>query len=246
LQSFPIGIFGISLAISAFPYFSESIANGDFKQFTAHFSITFKRILFLIIPSSILILLLRAQIVRLILGSGLFSWRDTILTLDTLGFFSLSLFAQALIPLLTRVFYAFKDTKTPFLIGVISVIINIYLALILGKKMGVAGLALAFSIASIINFILLFSVLKSKVHLLRGREILFSLLKITAASLLMAVMVQLTKNFIGSMVDMKTFVGVFIQTGVSLLVGIFCFLVSAYLLRCSEIKFLKNVLAKKY
>ena len=245
LQSFPIGIFGVSLAISAFPYFSETACNGDFKKFSDHFSITFRRILFLIIPSSILILLLRAQIVRLVLVSGVFSWQDTILTLDALGFFALSLFAQALIPLLARAFYAFQDTKTPVITSIISIAINICLALILGGKMGVAGLALAFSIASITNFILLFSILKLKLHLVRGRKIMLSLFKITVASLIMAIFVQLTKNFVGSIVDMRTFFGVLIQAGASIFIGVFSFLVIAFLLKCNEIKILKKVFSRK-
>ncbi|TSC95436.1 MAG: virulence factor [Parcubacteria group bacterium Athens1014_10] len=234
LQSFPIGIFGISLAISAFPYFSESVSNGDLKKFSDHFSITFRRILFLIIPSSVLILLLRAQITRLVLGSGLFSWRDTILTLDTLGYFSLSIFAQALIPLLTRAFYAFQNTKTPVLISIFSLIVNIFLAVILGNRIGVAGLALAFSIATIINFILLFSILKFKVHFLKGRKFIFSLAKITIASSIMALIVQAAKSLAGAMVNMDTFSGVLIQTLISILIGVFSFLILAFLLRCGE------------
>lgn len=245
LQSFPTGIFGISLAISAFPYFSETATNGNFAKFDDHFSITFRRILFLIIPSSVLILLLRAQIVRLVLGGGLFSWADTVFTLDTLGYFSLSLFAQALIPLLTRAFYAFQNTKTPVIISVISLAINIILAFILGKLMGVAGLALAFSIASIINFILLIAVLKIKLHFLREGKIIISLMKITVASLIMAISIQLAKYFVGSRVNMDTFAGVFTQAAIGALIGIASFLISAFLLKCSEIKFLKNVFSRK-
>ena len=245
LQSFPIGIFGISLAISAFPYFSECVTNGDLKKFSDHFSLTFRRILFLIIPSSVLMILLRSQIVRLVLGSGLFSWRDTALTLNTLGFFVLSLFAQALIPLLARAFYAFQNTKTPLFINIFSIVINIFLAIIFGRSMGVAGLALAFSIANIINFILLFSALRFKAKLLGGKKIIISLFKITLASIAMIIIVQVSKNFIGTFVDMKTFMGVLIQFISSSLLGVLAFLIISFLLKSEEISILNNLFLKR-
>src|SRR3989338_7822651 len=77
LQSFPISIFGVSLAIAVFPVFSEALARADQDKFRTAFSIHFRRVIFLIIPVSIFILLLRAQLVRVILGSGNFDWSDT-------------------------------------------------------------------------------------------------------------------------------------------------------------------------
>ena len=129
LQYFPLGIFGISFAIAAFPTLSELVSKKD--EFINSLSATLRQILFFIIPSASLLIILRAQIVRAVLGSGKFSWSDTVATMDTLAFFSISLFAQALIPLLTRAFYARQDTKTPFIIGIISAVINVALSLIL-------------------------------------------------------------------------------------------------------------------
>lgn len=153
LQHFPIGIFGISFAVAAFPTLAASAF--DQKKLVTHFSYAFRQILFFIIPSTVLLIILRAQIIRVLLGTGAFSWRDTVLTIDSLGFFSLSLFAQATIPLLVRVFYARENSKTPFYIGLFVVIANIFMSLFFGKRMGVSGLALAFSLSSILNFMIL-------------------------------------------------------------------------------------------
>ena len=92
-------------------------------------------------------------IVRLILGAGSFDWQDTIMTASVLGYFCLSLFAQGLVPLLARAFYAFHDTKTPVIISLISVGVNIAGSLILAPQMGISGLALSFSVSSIINLL---------------------------------------------------------------------------------------------
>src|SRR3989338_11285854 len=140
LQSFPVGIFGISFAIAAFP--AMSAAAFDKKNLVKDLSQTVRQILFFIIPSTVLLLALRAQIIRVILGTGQFDWQDTVLTIDTLGFFCLSLFAQALIPLLVRVFYARLTAKTPFIIGLIAALANIFLSIWLSDRLGVAGLAL--------------------------------------------------------------------------------------------------------
>ena len=81
LQHFPINVFGVSLALSSFPVFSQALAEKDMRRFKQVFSENFRRILFLIIPVSIGFLLLRAQIVRLVLGSfgsGEFDWSATV------------------------------------------------------------------------------------------------------------------------------------------------------------------------
>jgi len=85
------------------------------KKLIINFSETLRKILFFIIPATVLIIALRAQIIRVVLGSGKFNWQDTTLTMNTLGFFALSLFAQAVTPLIIRVFYARHDSATPFI-----------------------------------------------------------------------------------------------------------------------------------
>ncbi len=241
LSSFPVGIFAVSLAIASFPYFSESAAKKNTEEFVIRFSMTFRRILFLIIPASIFILLLRAQIVRLALGAGNFDWEDTVMTLETLGFFSMSLFAQALIPLIARAFYAHEDTKTPVIISFVSVLINVFFGLVLSKSMGVAGLALGFSISSIFNVILLFVLLHLKLHWLDEKNILSSIFKISFISIFAGATVQGCKYLVAPVVNMQTFVGVLIQFIVSAGVGVVVYIFLSFLCRCEEIKVLKRI-----
>ncbi|MDP2365005.1 MAG: murein biosynthesis integral membrane protein MurJ, partial [Ignavibacteria bacterium] len=170
LQSFAVGIFGISFAIAVFP--ALSAAAFDKEKLIKRLAATARQILFFIIPSTVIILLLKAEIVRVILGSGRFDWQDTILTMNSLSFFAISFFAQALIPLFTRVFYARHDSKTPFYIGLAATAVNIALSWWLGRLWGVAGLALAFSLSSILNFIILVVALKIELGSLRAKEII--------------------------------------------------------------------------
>jgi len=239
LQHFPIGIFAIPLAVACFPYLSESATKGERDKFGIYFSITSRRIIFLIVPASLFILFLRAQIVRLILGTGMFGWRDTVLTLQTLGYFSLSLFAQALIPLLARSFYALQDTKTPVIISLFSVGLNIIFAKYFGQSMGAPGLALAFSLAMIINFIILFIALKNKQVWLDSKKILSTTLKVILIGLISVIFLQITKHLVGTLVNMQTFTGVLIQFCAASAIGTATYIFLALLLKCEEIEILR-------
>lgn len=232
LQAFPVGIFGISFAIAAFPALSEQADN--YKELSKSFSHTIRQILFFVFFFTVILFALRAQIVRVVYGTGSFDWRSTVMTMDTLGYFSLSLIAQACIPLLTRVFYARGNSKTPFYYGFITIIINIFLSLILGKLMGVAGLALAFSIANIVNLVLLWVHLYVKVGSLDLVNILRSSAKFTLAALATGLSIQIAKSLIWPFINMMKFSGVFIQLLVASLTGLGIYSLFCYLLDSSE------------
>lgn len=243
LQSFPIGIFGISFATAAFPALAASVKNT--KRFKENFSLPFRQILFFIIPATVFLITLRAQIIRVILGSGEFDWRATVLTMDTLAFFALSLFAQATIPLLVRVFYARHNSRTPFYLGLITVILNIVLSLYLAPTMGVAGLALAFSLANIINFILLGVWLYSEIGDLDISTIFRSVLKFSLAAILAGLALQVTKSLVWPFIDMTRFSGVLIQLLASAGIGLLVYLFVCYLLRSEELFGLLNAFRKR-
>ncbi len=244
LQSFPIGIFGISFAIAAFPALSAAAFNK--KELTENFSQTIRQILFFIVPATVLIITLRAQIIRVVLGSGQFDWEDTILTMNTLGYFALSLFAQATTPLLIRVFYARHNSSTPFYLGLVTVALNIGLSFILGPRMGVAGLALAFSIANILNFLLLWVWLSLHVGNLDISNILRSVLKFTASAIAAGGAAQLMKIVVWPVIDMTKFTGVFVQLTTSFMAGLLVYAFFCYLLRSEEYFSLVGSLRKRW
>lgn len=233
LQSFPVGIFGISFAIAAFPLLSEHAF--DKEKLADSFSKTFRQILFFVVPATALLIILRAQIVRVVYGAGNFDWNDTILTMNTLALFSISLFAQATIPLLVRVFYARHNSKLPFYLGLVTVVVNVVLSIVLSKRMGVTGLALAFSISSILNFLLLFFWLTVEAEIIKIGEILVSVIKFTLATILAGSAAQLTKYVISPYINMTKFQGVFIQLCLAGTVGLVFYMVSCYFLKSPEL-----------
>ncbi|MDP2708631.1 MAG: murein biosynthesis integral membrane protein MurJ [bacterium] len=248
LQSFPVGIFGISFAIAAFP--ALSAVAFDKKNLVKDLSLTVRQILFFIIPSTVLLLALRAQIIRAVLGTGKFDWQDTLLTIDTLGFFAISLFAQALIPLLIRVFYARHDAKTPFIIGLAAAAVNIFLSLWLSGRLGVAGLALAFSSASILNFILLWLWLNFEIGRLDEFRILISTVKFSLAALACGLAVQSVKLLIGVNLDLDRLWEIAAQGLAAGLAGLAAYLLVCYILKSEELfnfwaSFKRRLQAKK-
>ncbi len=247
LQHFPINVFGVSLALSSFPVFSQAFADKDMEKFKTIFSNNFRRILFLIIPMSIIFLLLRAQIVRLILGSfggGAFDWNATILTAQVLGFFSISMFAQATIPLLARSFFAHHDTKTPVLMSIIGMIVNIGLAWGLSQYMGIYGLALAFSISSLLNMLLLLGALRIKFGDLDDSRIILSVWRIISASLVMGVVIHGMKYFVAQYVNMRTFIGIFTQSVASVIAGVAIYFAIAWYFKFDEVVIIQQYLQK--
>ncbi len=245
-QSFAVGVIGLSYTLAVFPSLAEAAANDDRPSLINHFSLTARQILFFIAPASVLFLFLRAQIVRVVLGAGEFDWRATILTADTLAFFTLSLAAQALIPLLTRVFYAFRDASTPFLIGLVAVVMNIGFALWLKESLGVRGLALAFSVASWVNLILLWVALRLKLGALDEWRILRSVYKLAVAMMAMAVMIQVLKVPLDWWLNTRTLLGIFLQGLIAGLVGLAIYLIVGFFMKSEEITLFVSSLRKKF
>ena len=249
LQSFPIGIFGISFAIAVFPALSACAFNR--QQLIERFSKTFRQIMFFMIPATGLFIALRSQIVRVALGSGQFNWEHTQLTMDAMALFAVSFFAQATIPLLVRVFYARHDSKTPFYVGLVSVVVNIAGAWWFGQSMGAIGLAAGFSVSSIVNFIMLWLVLRTELENLDEGRIIQSIFKFSVASAVALVFIQLVKVLVAEVVNMNSFLGVATQVVIATIVGTVVYLIITWLLRSEEfLEFKQSIvnrgLAKKF
>jgi putative peptidoglycan lipid II flippase len=221
LQSFPVGVLGVSFAVASFPLISELAARGDTARLREEFSGTVRTILFLIIPAAVAFLLLRAQIVRVILGTGAFDWGDTIDTADTLAYFTLSLFAQALIPFLVRMFFALKDVMTPLIAVGLSVVIERVLAVkLVAMGMGTPALALAFSVGEIFQIAGLWIILRLRMGSLDESRVFKSLAVISASAFAMGLAMQGTKILLGPWVETRTFLGIFGQGVVAGLIGV--------------------------
>ncbi len=165
LQSFPLGLIGVSFAIAAFPALSQAIGakREDVFQETLHQAA--RRILYFILPLCVLFLVLRAQIVRVVLGDGRFDWNDTQLTLEVFALLTFALPAQALSQLFTRAFYALQEAWLPFLVACVSELVTVVVAWSTYRSFGVHGLAWAIVAGSSANVLLLLILLSRKKQL---------------------------------------------------------------------------------
>lgn len=245
LQDFPSSIVGVSLATVAFPTFVELLSAGKKEEFVKHFSQIVRQILFIIIPLTVLFIQLRSQYVRLAFGTGGVTWQDTIATAQTLGFFALSFFAQALIPVLARSFYAMQDTVTPVRITMVAVALDIIGSIVLGTRFGVTGLALSFTISSIINAGWLFIALHRRVGHLDEDAIIVSTMKIIGVTVIMAIAVQVVKPVTVSFgFTLEQGIGVLVQGLVGSVVGVLVYVTMAGLFRLEEASLMTRAINK--
>lgn len=260
LQYFPIGIIGVSFAIAAFPALSKTWAEDKKEEFLKSFSLIFRQILYLILPLSVLTFILRNQIVAIVLKYGAFSKSAAELTAVSLGIFAFGIFAQSLIPLLLRAFFSFQDTKTPTLITIFAMFLNIAFSFYLvslpatagfypdlmknlfslrdTQGISLLGLPLAFSLASIFQFVLLMLFLYKRIGDLRLREISGSFLKIAFSCALMAFAARAVLYLVQPVFNTGTFVGVFLEASAVSLAGLAMYLLSSVVLGSPEIKFI--------
>lgn len=235
IQYLPIGLIAVSFAVAAFPVMTEYAAQENPDGLARTIGSTIRMILTTIIPVTILFIVLRAQFVRLILGSGEFNWDATITTADVLGFFAIGLLGQSLVHVLARAFYAVKDTRTPALCGLSSVAIGVVTAYIVKDSLGISGLALAVAVQETINAGLLWILLQRHIGAHENQAILKTLYKLSVAGLVLLVVAQSLKLPIATFVDTKTFWGIFLQAlGVSV-GGLIAYITVGLLLRVEEV-----------
>jgi putative peptidoglycan lipid II flippase len=237
LQSVFLGIFAVSFAIAAFPLLSDLFNKKEDQTFKDVLAKTTIQILFFIIPLSILLLVLRAQVVRLVLGIGegtQFTFSDTKLVAESLGLFCISLFAQALVPLFTRAFYAMQNTLTPVIIGFITIASNLVITFYLTGKLGIAGMALAYSVTNIINLALLIMELHRRLGNIHDEYLIINCLKIIIASLLGGAGAYVALYMIAPVVNMQTYWGVLIQGMGAGAIGVICYLITGFIMGLSE------------
>ena len=236
--SFPLGVFGVSFSLAAFPNLSQAAQKKDKKAFVKTFSSTVRQILFFTLPAGILFIVLKTQIVQIILGTGRFDAADVMLTSQTLAYFSFSLFAQALILLFLRGFFAWEDAKTPLFTGFIATIVALFSAWFFSSLIGVAGLALALSLSCLAHLILLFIFLRRKVGFLDMGNILSSGMRMILASLFTGLAMYFSINLFNQL-------NLLLQTGIVCIIGVLAYFFFAWIFKLEEQKIFLSSLASR-
>lgn len=267
LQNVPLALVGASFSVAAFPTLAKNFTDGKTKEFIGHIANASRQIIFWSLPITILFIVLRAQIVRVILGSQNFTWDDTRLVAATLALFVISVTAQSLILLFTRAFYATGDTRRPVVINFISSVciivcaflfIHIYhihptLHTFLVEVMRISGvggvevvlLALAYSIGSLVNAFVLMRIFKKTHNHNKALGVSRTLFDVIFVSLVMGLAAYVSLNIFDTVFPLSTFEGVFAQGFISGIIAILIGVWMLYLLDNKEFFAVQDALRRK-
>jgi putative peptidoglycan lipid II flippase len=267
LQSVPVGIIGISYSVAAFPILVKSFSTKNINDFIDQIILTARQIIFWSLPVITLLIVLRAQIVRVILGSNAFSWFDTRLTAAAVSLFVVSLATQGLVLLFVRGYYASGNTKKPLLINAFSSIMIIVFARLLiyifehypqillqleiilrvkdvpGTMM--LSLPLAYALGSILNFFLIWLLFKK--DFINGRKINLTrtFLESCFGAIVVGFVAYFSLNIFDNILNITTGWGIFFQGFFSGVIGIFFGIVVLYFLKNKELLSLIEVIKNK-
>ena len=182
VMEFPLGVFGIALATAALPTMSAQAARGDRAGLTDTLGFALRLAVFIAVPAAVGLVALGGPIVSLLFERGQFGAVAAVATTEALAAYAVGLPAFSASRIAAQTFYALGDTRTPVLMGFISVAANVGLALGLMWPFAHAGLALASSLAAYVNLLALLWMLRRRLGPIGGRALARSTLRTFAAS----------------------------------------------------------------
>ena len=238
LMNVPVGLFGATIGQAALPSLARETALKEAESFKKTFTASLFQILFLVLPASAILLILRVPVVRLAFGAKNFPWQATILTGRVLALFSLAIICQSLTQILVRGFYALHDTRTPLFIGSVAVFINVALSVYLTFSLGfeVVGLAAATSLASLFHGFFLFLFLDRKIKGFPKKTMITRLTKMLVATFFTLVFLWVPMRFLDRFIlDTTRTVNLIILTIIATLMGLLVYVAFAYFLKIEEL-----------
>lgn len=266
LQSVPLAIIGMSYSVAAFPTLSSLYAKKDNLGFNLQLQTALRHIIFWSLPVIGLVIVLRAQIVRVLLGSGAFDWEDTRLTAAVLAVLIVSLLAQAVLLLLVRAFYAGGRTLMPLLVslggGVLSIVTALWFSSMyerhdfmrqhldnlfrIGEVAGseVLVLAIAFMIGQIVQLLILL-ILSVSTFRMQYNILWRPLTEGFLATIIGAVVTYATLVFVVDGINQETFIGIVLQGGVAGVAGIMAVIFAYKILGSQELEEVRQSLKTK-
>jgi putative peptidoglycan lipid II flippase len=232
----PLGILGVSLGSVAFPTLAE-LANKDrMDDFRDTLTRILRAVLFLSLPATTLLFVLRTPVIRLLFERGEYAAADTTATAQAFFFFIFELTAASVLENVVRAFYALHDTRTPVFVGGSALVLNIIVGISLLPLMGFPALALGFSLATIAQAGVMIYLLRQRIGGIGGTALLRSGVRSLAAALLAAVAVTLTWSWIEGFLPGDQLITQFLRLSIAGVFGGGLYLAAAAILRSPEIR----------
>jgi putative peptidoglycan lipid II flippase len=186
LVEFPLGVAAMAVATAILPNLSRDAATGDLRALRATFEQAFRLVSCVTIPAAVGLILLGEPIVGLLFARGEFSAADARLTVQALSYYALGLWAFAAVRIVVAAFFALQDSKTPVRAALLAVAANLLLGVALMRPLAHGGMALATSLAALLNLALLLTALRRKLGGLDGRALVAGLVRSLVCAGLMA------------------------------------------------------------
>ncbi len=224
----PLAIFGIALAQAALPTMSRHVALNDVGKLKETLFFSLKVLLFILVPSSMGLMVLSTPITKVLFEHGAFTTYSTQITSNAIFFYAIGLVACGSIKVLVNTFYSLHDTMTPVKTALISLILNIALNIIFMHPLKVGGLALATSISASFNSIALYILLGRRLGDLGTKMIIDSFIRVLFASIIMGIVLKVILIVFSNL----TLFGL----AVSILSGLAVFVLASYLFNVKELK----------
>jgi len=234
LMQLPLGVFSIAISAAVFPALSHYASLGQQARMRDTLQQGIRWILFLTLPTVVMMIVLRRPIVNLLFEYGQFGPPARESTQEAFLFYSFGLAGHAVIQILARAYYASRDTKTPLAITLISIGTNITLSVLLAPLYGINGLAMANSIATLAEAALFLALLAPRARL-RLVGLGTSSVKVVATSLVMGIAMFLIIGLTNLTRLEQTKPGLLLQTAVAMAVGGVVYLAASSLLKVSEL-----------
>jgi putative peptidoglycan lipid II flippase len=244
LMEFPLGIFAFAIGMASLPSLSGLATKGKMEELKETLSFTFRLVSFISIPAMVGLIVLKTPIINLLFQRGLFDYSATVMTAKALLFYSVGLWAIAGSRIIVPAFYSLQDTWTPLKIALICLGANVIFNSILIYPMKHAGLALATSLSSTLNLILLFRKLIPKLGGMNIKENIRSLLRIFFCSLPMGLVAYLICS-LGNWSTTGNIVEKVLLLVIGIMLGLGVYLVCSYWAKNEEMLFLLKMLHKR-
>jgi putative peptidoglycan lipid II flippase len=244
LFEFPLGIFTVSVAQAVLPSMCRQASAGDIDQLKESLTFGLKLILFITIPAMVGLMACSVPVFSLLFMGGAFDYNAAVQSAHALFAYTLGLPLVAMIRILAPAFYSMKDTKIPAITAFIAFILNAAFSLLLMRQLKHNGLALASSLSSLCNMILLLWLMRRKIGAYNGRSIISTATKSLLASLPMGIVVYWGLGFMDWTIKGHKLAksGILLST---IGAGIILFFAVAYLLRCDETQEIMRLLKKR-
>ena len=267
LQSVVLSIVGVSYSLAVFPTIAKLFSEGDEKRYWGYVITSAQHIIFWSVPAAVIFIVLRAQIVRVVLGTGLFDWGATQLTSAALALFSLSVVFQGLILLFVKSYYAMGKTAIPLIVNLISGVFAVLSAFVLvflfeeidsfrffiesllrvedleGTK--VLMLPLAYSLGMALNGII-FWILFEKKHKGFSYPVLVTLSQVFSSATIGGSAAYVSLGIYSFFFKLETLVSVLAQGFIAGLVAVLINVIVLLLLDSKEIKTVLEILKRRF